>query len=91
MRRSTGLILGLVALLFVAETGAAGGTLFQGGLPLFAATTTRWKETASAVGETIRELVGHIVIQVRKGVTAFTVVPEGLFVVPVPVACARRV
>src|SRR5439155_25411198 len=42
----------------------------------------RWREGAGALGETIRELVGQAVVQVRKGVATFTVVPDGLLVSP---------
>ncbi len=43
-----------------------------------------WRQTASAVGRQVRELVGAVVAQVREGVAVITAAPEGLTPVPVP-------
>jgi hypothetical protein len=42
----------------------------------------RWRQGAGALGETIRELVGQAVVQVREGMAVFTVAPEGLLLSP---------
>jgi len=61
------------------EQAAAGGEF---GPPIAVAARPRWREAAGALGETIRELVGQAVVQVRMGVAAFTTVPEGLLLSP---------
>ena len=48
----------------------------------FGPARARWREAVGALGETIRELVGQAVVQVRMGVAAFTTVPEGLLLSP---------
>jgi len=48
----------------------------------FGPARARWREAVGALGETIRELVGQAVVQVRKGVAVFTVAPEGLLLSP---------
>ncbi|TMA33155.1 MAG: hypothetical protein E6J79_18250 [Deltaproteobacteria bacterium] len=69
------------------EEAAARGEL---GPSISLASRSRWREVTGALGETLRELVGQVVVQVREGVAAFAVAPEGLFVSPALAPAARR-
>ena len=69
------------------EQAAAHGEL---GPSIALAVRPHWREVTGAFGEKLRELVGRAVVQVREGVAAFAVAPEGLFVSPAVVPVARR-
>jgi len=61
------------------ERGMARGEF---GEPIAAPVLPRWKEVAGAVGETVREAVGQLLVQLREGAAILAGVPEGL--VPMP-------
>jgi hypothetical protein len=77
----------LVDILQIGRAAARG----EFGSPAILTAKPRWRETAGVVGERIRELVGHAVVQVRKGLIELTAVPDGLAVAPaLALAGARR-
>jgi hypothetical protein len=55
-----------------------------------APTPPRWRESAGRFGETVRELVGKLVIEARRTRAAFTTVPDGLVVSGLATAGALR-
>jgi hypothetical protein len=59
------------------ERAAARGEL---GPPLFESAPARWRETIGSAGESIRELVGLLVVQLERATAVFTALPEGLVV-----------
>ena len=61
------------------ERAASRGEL---GLPPIAAAAPRWREATARAGETVREVVGRAVIQLRRAGAVFTEVPEGFLLSP---------
>src|SRR5438128_3918542 len=70
-----------VAEVMTIERAAARGDL---GPPLVAPAAPRWRGAAARVEETVREVVGTAVIQLRRAGAVFTAVPEGVLVSPMP-------
>lgn len=70
----------------VAVEAEAAGLAY--GPPLFAPAGARWRETAARAGESVREVMGRMVVGVRRAAAAFTVVPEGFLVSPLPAPAA---
>lgn len=58
--------------------------------PLVSLAAPSWKQTVNVVGETIRELVGRVVVQVQGGVAVLTTLPPGLVVAAVPATSGLR-
>ena len=63
----------------------------RGDLEPLLAPMPRWRETATRLGAKVREVVGHVKVQVGRAATVFTEVPEGFLVgaIPVPVGAFR--
>jgi hypothetical protein len=67
------------------EAEAAGLTY---GPPLLAPAAARWQDAATRAGESVREVVGRVVIRVRRAAAAFAAVPDGFLVSPLPAPAA---
>jgi hypothetical protein len=78
---------GRFAELMVVEAIAARGEL---GEAIAAATPARWRQVAGLAGETVREVVGRIVVGVKQAAAAFTEVPDGFAVLAPAGAGAMR-
>ncbi|HEV7731508.1 MAG TPA: hypothetical protein VGR62_05065, partial [Candidatus Binatia bacterium] len=73
----------------VAVEAEAAGLAY--GPPLFAPAAARWQDAAARAGESVREVMGRMVVGVRRAAATFTVVPEGFLVslLPAPAAAVR--
>jgi hypothetical protein len=70
----------------VAVEAEAAGLAY--GPPLLAPAPAQWQEVAARAGETVREVVGRVVIRVRRAAAAFAAVPDGFLVSPLPAPAA---
>lgn len=77
--------LGRAAEVVAVEAEAAG---LAYGPPLLTPAGARWHEAATRTGETVREVVGRVVIRVRRAAAAFAAVPDGFLVSPLPAPAA---